>query len=478
MATLERSRHLAAVVSATLVLGLLPTQGTFAKSSTLDQALARLEDGQVAEAHRIAEAALARNPRNPEAHLVLGQVLLDEGQSDKAAKSFEFALALDPKAQSRVAEAYLAAMRRALAQGSSDRAETYLAKAGAFDAGLRDAGIKLLFDDALARVQANDPKGAQLLERWLSRFPDFTPTSEQGLFTLAHYYEASGSLDEAARYYRKCAEDFPDGTLGHRAAERLASRRVRVHQLLSADCPAGSGRLFVQLRDLELSYGATKAEVSLIWSTAGRSGDPGPTLTILSSSQIQVAGGAAVGMNDRGVRVALSNDAERRATLTFPPVNPAANHLSLSIAENLCGEGAYRGHHAFRFKDISLDASQNVQLNPVRAVPVFHIHEYFVATGSCSGTLRFEPDRISFVSDEHSVDLPCADIVRIARGSKELSTDIFGRLGETKTVPTLLIKARITTKRGKQKVKTWQFLAQDGTPPVLLLSDNLCPTGR
>jgi hypothetical protein len=111
-------------------------------------------------------------------------------------------------------------------------------------------------------------------------------------------------------------------------------------------------------------------------------------------------------------------------------------------------------------------------------VAVHHVHDYFIAAGRCSGNLSFSSDRIVYRSGPHSFELPCDDVLRVTRGWKDILEDPLQRFEEIGTIPTLLIEGRTRTKKGKVKTETWHFLAQHGTPPVLLLSENLCRSAR
>lgn len=482
----DRRRFCPGLVLLLLSLGSLPAPVFPAQASIFERVRTEVEAGRVDEAHKQAEAAVRRSPRSPQSHLALGTVLLAQGKTGEASKSFEFALALDPDVRLQVGEAYLAAVRR-FSASNPDSAEACLTRAAQFDPELLKAGIEALFDDAFARIRAGDKDGRQLLSRWLTRFPDFEPSSEEDLFALAGYYEAEGKLSEAAATYGLCARTYPDGELGKRAAGLLRSRTMVVDRILSVPCAA---QLFVVVRSLELSLTRSRANLSLVWVAEDRAGEPSRNLRLLPESRLETPSGESLavvtGTGGSGVvgrNLELQTDAGKRLTLDFPPVPRGEMRADLVLENDVCGTSGRWGHHAIRFSDLPVFDSPIIPgqdlAGPREAeVSVVHIHDYFLAAGRCSGTLRFSTDGISYVSGPHGFELPCEDVIRVGLGSKTITSDPLGRIGEVGTVPTLLIEGRTVTKRGKPKTETWHFLAENGTPPVLLLSKNLCPSAR
>jgi hypothetical protein len=449
------------------------------QARALQQGRKSLDAGRLSEAHRLAEQAIQVDPRNPQAHLLLGSVLLAEGKLVEASKSFEFAVALDRNLRFEVGRSYLAAIHRAVAASDPDRALSCLEQAKQVAPGLQRKGVEILFDDAFSRFRAGDAEGAKLLGRWLAKFPDYTPGREEDQFALARYLEANGERSAAARLYAECARRDPDGELGQRAKRILQSRSVRVGRQLDAPC---GDRIFVVLRDLELDFDATKADLSLVWVSGDRSRKPQRSFSIQEDSKIETADGKSLSVLDGqgpgdvvGRDLELRSDEEHRVALRFPPVPGDAETISLDLVDDACGRGGRWGRHTLRFSDISLSAGEEPLKPSTEEVAVDHLHHHLGMFGKCSGTLRFTPEQISYLSGSHSFDLPCRDVVRIGLGSVErakLSLSDFKNLG---AVPTLLIEGRVATRRGKVKTETWNFVAQDGTPPVLLLDENLCP---
>ncbi len=466
-----------------LAIGSVPAHG--AQTSSLDQAREALESGRVEEAHRLADAALQRAPRNPQAHLVFGSALLLQGRRDEAEKSFEFALALDPSVEPELGRAYLRAAEHFLDASELETAEAYALRAAEHDPELEGRGVEMLFADALARFRAGDDAGDALVGRWLSRFPDYVPRSEEEIFVLASYHEASGKRQKAARLYARCAEEYPEGELGGRAAELLLSRKVTIDRLVSVPC---SARLFVKLRSIELGYDATRVAVSFVWVSDDRANVPKQRLRLLNESRIEAGGGETLpiqigtGRSRRGKSLELSADTLHHVNLKFPPVSRDRETITLVLENDLCGTSGRRGRYALRFAALptSNATAGGADGSGARTqkVPALHLHNYFIAAGRCTGTLIFSPDGITYRADRHGFELLCEDVIHVAPRRKFIAEDPFDRIGQTGEVPTLEIKGRVTTDKGERKTETWRFLAEDGTPPVLLRSKNPCRNGR
>lgn len=453
-----------------------------AQSSSLEQARTRLESGQLEEAHRLAEAALRENPRNPRAHLVQGSVLLLQGRDAEAEKSFEFALALDEGLRSELGRTYLLAAKRTAGASNLSRTEAYLSRAFELVPQLRTEGIEAVLSDGLARYSAGEVEGKSLVQHWLSRFPDYVPGNERDLFSLATYHREVGKLAEAKALYTRCAKEFPEGELGRRASKLLGSRKVAVERLLSAPC---SEKLFVKLRGLELGFDSTRVKLSLVWVSGDRSNEPLVDLRISPNSRIETSGGATLELasdngGHSGPEIKMRTDALYHLTLDFPPVPRDQLHrlVTLVLANNKCGTSGRWGNYSFRFADLSLEGGQMNRRSEETKVPVSHYHEYFVAAGRCSGTLALSPKGISYRSQRHGFDLPCEDIIRVVPEIKYVSEDVLERFDRTGHLPMILIEGRIVTKKGKEKTETWRFLTHSDTHPVLLLSENMCPRSR
>lgn len=469
-----------------LLLAAGPAVTTAAPASTLDQARAKLAAGEVGEAARLAEAAVRSARRNPQAHVVFASVLLYQGKVAEAERSFEFALALDPSVRGEVGEAFVAAVRHVAATSGVEEAEELLSQALGFDPELREPAVEALFVDALRRYRAGEATGEGLLAHWTSRFPDFTPTTEEDLFSFAAYHEAQGRPSEAAALYARCAAGFPEGELGRRATEVLQPRRVALDRRLSVSC---SARLFVELRGLVLGFDSTIAELAFAWVSEDRAGVPAKALHLLPDTRMETNGGAAApavfaagGTRRQTPRIDLQTDRVHQVELTFPPVARDEERIDLFIANDSCGTSGRRGRYSLDFRAIPLSTTPTAggaerDRDRELAIPVFHLHDYFVTTGHCEGTLHLSPQGIAYRSDWHTVELPCELIEEVVEG-RDAIADPLQRFGQAGIVPTLLIKGPGLTRRGREKMMTWQFLAVDGTPPALLLAKDPCRSAR
>jgi hypothetical protein len=268
---------------------------------------------------------------------------------------------------------------------------------------------------------------------------------------------------------------------------------VTVDQLVSAPC---ARTLFVKLRKLELGYDSTKVRIALVWVSENRESTTTKAFRVSSESRIETADGQKFPLvvpkrAHRGAaqQIELQTDTLHQLTLEFPPLPHDQHQANLVLVNDLCGTSGRWGHRTIRFKEVPLGyasvvgaAATDAQspLAPVREeIAVVHVHDYFLVAGQCSGTLRFSADRISFRSQgKHSFELPCEAVVRVRPATKIIVEDPLGQFEETGEIPTLSIKGRIRNKRGKWKNETWHFLAQNGLPPVLLMSKNRCSGGR
>lgn len=178
----------------------------------------------------------------------------------------------------------------------------------------------------------------------------------------------------------------------------------------------------------------------------------------------------------------LPTDTLTHITLEFLPVPRGQRAISLVLENDLCGTSGRWRRHELRFADLSLASPEAGAADGsgvrTQKVPALHLHNYFIAAGRCTGTLIFSPDGISYRAGRHGFELRCDDVIHVAPRRKFIAEDPLSRIGQTGEVPTLEIKGRVTNKKGERKTETWRFLAEDGTPPVLLRSKNPCRDER
>lgn len=469
-----------AFVSTLLSLWSIPvvTEGS---EGTIEQARAKLEAGQIAQALALAERAVRQSPRDPQAHLTFGSVLLRQGRHGEAEKSFEFALALDPAVGSELGPIYLSAARHLAMGPDPDRAEILLARAIELDPQGASSGAEMLVRDALARFQAGEPDSRALLARWVARFPKHTPSGEADLFHLASFHEAEGRLGEAGKLYARCAAEYPDGELGSRASQLLTTRRVRLERLQSTSC---EGRLFVSLDALEYGFATIRASITLVWASEDRYQKPSRRFRWLPETRLETGTGSALTavsalgpapVLDREIE--LRSDREHRITIEFPAA-PQNQELARLVLENdSCGTTGNWRRRALHFADLA-EAGSGVKTaggmqDGAIEIPVHHIHNYIIPGSSCSGTLRLTSESISYLSGSHGFQLPCSDLLGFYQ-SLPASDQPFPHFGDARDGPLLIVRGTATTKRGKDKTKLWRFQDADGSPPVLLMRKNLC----
>ena len=150
------------------------------------------------QAQRLSEEALALDPGNAEALILLGNAYSGQGEVDKALPLYEKVLGLDPA--NLKAMLNLAAVQ--LRKGDASLAEETLNKA--LQQHPRDIQVHL----AMASFYAATQK-PQETERYLKTAFDLAPTDSRSLFSLANYYVAAKRTAEAEEVFRQAIARKP-----------------------------------------------------------------------------------------------------------------------------------------------------------------------------------------------------------------------------------------------------------------------------
>ena len=178
-----------------------------------DLAVAARAAGNVAEATRAEQAALALDAKSPEALNGLGLLQADGGRAADAAASFEAAAAGDPTNASYWTN--LGNARRAL--GDLAAAERAYKRALEADATYPDAANGL---GVLLVQQKRAADAVPWFERALQHAPDF----HEAQLNLGIAWQESGQRDKAAAAYRVVLASAPPRSREHRAAADLLAQ--------------------------------------------------------------------------------------------------------------------------------------------------------------------------------------------------------------------------------------------------------------
>ena len=153
----------------------------------------------IAEADRLAQQVLAKDPNHIEGHILMGSVLFAQQQKDKAFAELNRAIELDP-----------------------NRVESYLSMAKFYLAGKEPAKAEELFKRAIS-VNANSPLAHTEYGKFLTQVsrPDEAeaelrraievgPKDRTARFVLASYYLVNRRFDRAEESYKELAALEPD----------------------------------------------------------------------------------------------------------------------------------------------------------------------------------------------------------------------------------------------------------------------------
>jgi len=151
--------------------------------------------GRPADAVRTLEEAIARDGREPAAHVSLGRALVAAGQREEAVAAFDRALALQPDD----AEALSALADLAIERGDLTTARRQLERLRARDPG--DDGVNVKLGTVMAR-SGDLPAAIALLQAVVAR----APANVDALVNLAAAVAKSGDAAVAVRYFERAVQ--------------------------------------------------------------------------------------------------------------------------------------------------------------------------------------------------------------------------------------------------------------------------------
>jgi tetratricopeptide (TPR) repeat protein len=151
------------------------------------------------EAERLAKEVLDKDPNHIEGHILMGSVLFNQNQKDKAFAELNRAVELDPK---RV-ESYLSLARFYMATNERQKAEDIYTRAISINGQSPVAHVEY----ARFLMQSNRPAEAEAEFR---KAVEVGPTDRNARFVLASYYLVTRRFDKAAESFEALAALDPD----------------------------------------------------------------------------------------------------------------------------------------------------------------------------------------------------------------------------------------------------------------------------
>ena len=226
--------------------------------------LARLEAmaKRNAEAHRLLDAALAREPKNPDALVTRGRVFLSEGNTINALTALQTAVAANP----RSVEAFLMLAQTHAVRGSLKEAVTAYNDVLKLDAGNMEGRL------GLARAQINSGNASEAVPLVLKVVQE-RPTHGEARLLLLHGLMAVGDMAQAQRQLDILMQNYPESATVQNAAGMFATlkkdteaARAAYSRALSADprsYQALAGLLTAEMQSKQFGRARTLIEEQL-----------------------------------------------------------------------------------------------------------------------------------------------------------------------------------------------------------------------
>lgn len=167
-----------------------------------------------AEAHRLIEAVLAREPKNPEALITRGKLYLTEGNTINALSTLQTAVEANP----RSVDAQLALAETYVLRGQVKEATT------AFNDTLKLDGTNMNARLGLARLQINNGSAADAVPLML-KIVEEHPRHLEARLLLLHGLMAVGDMNEATRQMNVLLQANPNSATVQTAAGMLATMK-------------------------------------------------------------------------------------------------------------------------------------------------------------------------------------------------------------------------------------------------------------
>jgi tetratricopeptide (TPR) repeat protein len=161
---------------------------------------------------------IQQNPKNAEAHMLLGECYLGKGVFGQAEQEFNTATLLDKDLTSQVSKDCYA-LGKDLAKGNKTNAHRALMMAVKYDSSL-EKDEQFYF---LTYVDTEDDQGTRMdtAKKYLTLFPTGS-NAAQAAYQLAEGLDSYGDRKQAKIYFNQVASQFPGTEWGKKASDRLA----------------------------------------------------------------------------------------------------------------------------------------------------------------------------------------------------------------------------------------------------------------
>lgn len=261
----------------------------------------------IGEAERLAKEILAKDPKHIEGHILMGSVLFQQNQKDKAFEELNHAVQLDPN---RI-ESYLSMAKFHIANKEPDKAEALYRKAISINdnspVGHTEYGRFLM--------QTNRPAEA---EAQLRRAVEVGPNDRPSRFVLASYYYVNRQFDKAEEQYKAIANLDPSKPESQvvladfYAATNRMDDAVRIYQDIVSKAPDYmQGRY--RLGEILLSKGDTQGASAQIEEALKK--DQHDRQALMLRARLRAQGGQADGLKNA---IADLNDVLRQEPNSRP----------------------------------------------------------------------------------------------------------------------------------------------------------------
>ena len=242
----------------------------------------------VSEAELLAKEVLQKDPKHIEGHILLGSVLVAQGQKDEALAELNRAIEIDPK---RV-ESYLSLTRFYVVTKDEAKAEEVFKKAISID----PSSGRVHTEYGKFLVQANRRAEA---EPELKKAVELAPADRNARFTLGSFYLVNKQLDKAEETYKALADldkDKPESQSLLADFYSSISRTddaVRIYQEILAKSPDyAHGRY--RLAEILLMRGDSSGAGAQIEEALKK--DPHDRLALLLRARLRAQGGQPDGL--------------------------------------------------------------------------------------------------------------------------------------------------------------------------------------
>jgi tetratricopeptide (TPR) repeat protein len=178
-----------------------------------------LDAGMFDQATILLKQEVQSDPKNAEAHMLLGVAYLGQGMNALAEQELNTATVLD-NSLNREAAKRCYDIAKYLVKANKSKAQTALMKAKELDPSLEKD--EQFFFLAYLDTEDNEMARMEAAKKYLTLFPSGANTA-QASYQLAEGLVSSGDRDQAKVYFSQVASQFPATEWGKKASDRLAA---------------------------------------------------------------------------------------------------------------------------------------------------------------------------------------------------------------------------------------------------------------